>query len=270
VHHAGLRQALPTDAGANEDDPQEIGAMPVNNAEPTNADPQDTGNLRGKQTNVESGQQMEPKQYEIASSITHQTASEYCAGAGKPGRLCWMVEVCPDGPLGPPLGGIKQGDHWAPVGDTETSWAAIGSLYAERRLCNDHVSLFGAPRWDQGAQDFKGTVFCCAGKPPFDVVFTPAPTEAPPELEVASPPPELNDGKDWKTVAERLQYWHEKDKLADLAEVHAAFKPDASKYISFETDFGTVYNVYNALLVTGARTWSRHAVREAFLNRDLP
>jgi hypothetical protein len=154
-----------------------------------------------------------------------------------------MVEICPDGPLGPPLGGIKQGDHWAPAGDSETSWAAIGSLYAEKRVCNDHVALFGSPQWDKGKQDFKGTIFCCGGDPPMDAPFTQAPTEAPPEPKDALPPPELNDGKDWPEVSKRLQYWHETDKLADLAEVHKAFKPDPNKYITFETDFGGFNNI---------------------------
>ena len=115
---------------------------------------------------IQSGAEGEVHEYVLPSAISHQQAREFCTATGMPGRLCRIHEVCPDGPLQQPVGGMRHGDFWVPVDDSDNSWVSIGDYDSGNRMCQDHMCIWGAPWWDRSTQPYKGTVFCCAGAVP--------------------------------------------------------------------------------------------------------
>jgi len=101
---------------------------------------------------------------------------------------------CPNGPLQPPDGGMRNFNSWAPIGgEGANMWINIGNQNSATELCKDHYELGkGNPEWGlhnyqqlpSGAwsgSDFKRSIYCCWGSdaPTFE---DPPPTEAPTTL----------------------------------------------------------------------------------------
>ena len=92
---------------------------------------------------------------------------------------------CPNGPLQPPDGGMRNFNSWAPIGgEGANMWINIGNQNSATELCKDHGESFKKERhpawgndWDN-SYDFKRSIYCCWGSdaPTFE---EPLPTEAP-------------------------------------------------------------------------------------------
>ena len=101
---------------------------------------------------------------------------------------------CPNGPLQPPDGGMRNFNSWAPIGgEGVNKWINIGNQNPTTELCKDHYELgYGNPEWGlhgyqqlpSGAwsgSDFKRSIYCCWGSdvPTFEDPPPNTPTIAP-------------------------------------------------------------------------------------------
>ena len=105
---------------------------------------------------------------------------------------------CPNGPLQPPDGGMRNFNSWAPIGgEGANMWINIGNQNSATELCKDHYELGkGNPEWGlhnyqqlpSGAwsgSDFKRSIYCCWGSdaPTFEDPPPNTPTIAPTTLK---------------------------------------------------------------------------------------
>ena len=70
----------------------------------------------------------------VANTITYQEATSSCESDGK--ELCSSKVICKDGKT--PYGGIKSGDHWAPVADSSNQWIQIGKKNMDDKKYDIH------------------------------------------------------------------------------------------------------------------------------------
>jgi hypothetical protein len=97
--------------------------------------------------------------------------------------LCPRSVYCPNGPLQPPDGGMRNFNSWAPIGgEGENMWINIGNQNPATELCKDHGESFKKerhPAWGndwENSYDFRNVVYCCNVT---DVEETAKPTATP-------------------------------------------------------------------------------------------
>ena len=84
-------------------------------------------------------------------------AAEYCASKNQ--TLCPRTEYCPNGPLKPPDGGIRDSNVWAPFGgEGDNMWINIGNFNTTTTLCTDH-GKYGPPKTSPSKAKLE--IYCC-------------------------------------------------------------------------------------------------------------
>jgi hypothetical protein len=92
-------------------------------------------------------------------------AQRDCRGHGL--TLCPRSMYCPNGPLQPPDGGMRNFNSWAPMGgEGDNMWINIGNQNPATELCKDHGESFKKernPAWGNNNDyyDFKNSIYCC-------------------------------------------------------------------------------------------------------------
>jgi len=102
----------------------------------------------------------------------------FCADQGL--LLPTLAQICPDGPLKPPVGGSIEGDQWVAIGDVPNSWTHVG--IKDLRLCQSHQDYYKSlPGWgeDNIKTSYESNYAYC--------VETPKPTSAPTSEPTSDP-----------------------------------------------------------------------------------
>ena len=89
-------------------------------------------------------------------------ASGICQAKGQ--TLCSRENVCPNGKLQPPVGGMRGSDVWVATSGASNEWTSIGNYDPPNRLCRTHLdSLGNRPGWGttSGNYNFRQEVICC-------------------------------------------------------------------------------------------------------------
>jgi hypothetical protein len=105
--------------------------------------------------------------YQINEQMTdHASGVAFCASQGA--SLCPRSRYCVQGVGGPPVGGRRSGDKWAPTSDGDNSWIQVGTWGGDgSNTCMFHHDLqggiYGPPAWGMTADHagYQGWVLCC-------------------------------------------------------------------------------------------------------------
>lgn len=73
---------------------------------------------------------------ELPGTMTYEDGMEVCLKENR--RLCSSGEVCAGGSV--PLGGVLDGDKWAPVSNSYNEWVQIGKDNVSNALFQFHMN----------------------------------------------------------------------------------------------------------------------------------
>lgn len=112
----------------------------------------------------------------------------FCASKGL--LLASKAQICPNGPLQPPLGGTLTGDQWIAIVDGSNNWVQLGprissydGVHGENRLCKSYSEHYGkSSAWgvDNNKKPFESNYVYC-------FTNTQEPTMSPTSVPTAKP-----------------------------------------------------------------------------------
>jgi len=109
-----------------------------------------------------------PKYYYMGKKFSWTDARAKCESTRNHKDVCSQKQICPQGELKTPYGGMASEDRWIPIRDRENDWVSTGNLSPGIRLCMGHIKKFGVPNWSANNRNdfnFKRGVYCCKRAP---------------------------------------------------------------------------------------------------------
>merc|ERR1712194_768629 len=125
------------------------------------------GTVSGGYDTSDSDEKYSPVWYDRSSGWTGQTFDEaalFCSGKGLNNDICPYEAICPEGPLNPPYGGIKDEPSWAwaPINEPFNSWVQVSNWQS----CTQYKDLNpnDSPIWGltgSNNEDLTRHIACC-------------------------------------------------------------------------------------------------------------